>query len=199
MERLGLELRGVPCIGLEEVSPDRKSLIASRSFGRPVTTKHELMESVAVYTARAAEKMRRQNLATASLAVFVETNRFKPNDPQYAASRAIRLAVATADTGRLVRAAHAALDLLWKPGFLYKKAGVTFLDLVPAGRIQGALFDRPDDARSQARMRALDGLNARFGRGTVTIGTAGQRHGWQLRAQQKSQRYSTCWSELLQV
>ena len=60
LERMVLELRGVACLGLEEVTPDRKSLVASRSFGRPVETRRELEEAVSVYTARAAEKMRRQ-------------------------------------------------------------------------------------------------------------------------------------------
>ena len=58
--------------------PDRKSIMASRSFGRPVTALAEMREAVAAYTARAAEKMRRQHLATAHLMVFIETNRFKP-------------------------------------------------------------------------------------------------------------------------
>jgi hypothetical protein len=39
LERMVLELRGVACLGLEEVTPDRKSLVASRSFGRPVETR----------------------------------------------------------------------------------------------------------------------------------------------------------------
>jgi nucleotidyltransferase/DNA polymerase involved in DNA repair len=34
LERMVLELRGLACIDLEEVSPDRKSLIASQSFGQ---------------------------------------------------------------------------------------------------------------------------------------------------------------------
>ena len=84
--RLVHELRGTPCLGLEEVTPDRKSIMASRSFGRPVTLPAEMTEAVATYTARAAEKMRRQRLATASLIVFVETNRFRPDDPQHCAS-----------------------------------------------------------------------------------------------------------------
>jgi hypothetical protein len=32
--RLALELRGVLCLGLEHEIPDRKSIMASRSFGR---------------------------------------------------------------------------------------------------------------------------------------------------------------------
>jgi DNA polymerase V len=70
MERMVMELQGVPCIGLEHGTPDRKSIMASRSFGRPVETRHELEEAVAAYVARAAEKLRRQQLATANLTVF---------------------------------------------------------------------------------------------------------------------------------
>jgi DNA polymerase V len=89
--RLALELRGIACLDLERVTPDRKSIMASRSFGRPVTTLSELQEAVASYTARAAEKLRRQHLATAHLMVFIETNRFKPDDAQHYAARPVRL------------------------------------------------------------------------------------------------------------
>ena len=122
-----------------------------------------------------AEKMRGQNLATASIAVWVERNSFKPNERQYCASKAVRLPVATADTGKLIAAANAGLRIVFKPGYRYKKAGVKFLDLVPAGRVQGALFDQPDDGRSVSRMRAIDALNTRYGRGTIGFGTAGER------------------------
>ena len=75
MERMVLELQGVPCIDLQEVTPDRKSLLVSRSFGRPVETRHELEEAVSTFMSRAAEKMRRQNLATASIAVSSTSTR----------------------------------------------------------------------------------------------------------------------------
>jgi DNA polymerase V len=194
LERMVYELRGVPCLGLEQVTPDRKSLMASRSFGRAVESRRELEEAVAVYAARAAERMRRQRLATANLLVFLagvpgvpgwcswlvflvflQTNRFKPADRQYAASKSVHLPVATADTGKLIKAAIAALGALYRPGYRYKKAGVILLDLVPAAGVQAGLFDAPDDARSIARMRAIDALNARFGHGTVAFGTAGER------------------------
>ena len=66
-------------------------------------------------------------------------------------------------------------------------------------RVQGGLFDRPGDGRSILRMRAIDQLNARFGRGTVGFGTAGERHGWRLRREFISPRYTTEWNELLRV
>ena len=85
LERLVLELRGVPCISLEEAPPDRKSIMASRSFGRTVETREELEEAVATYTSRAAEKLRGQGLAANRIVVFAHTNRFRPDDPQYGA------------------------------------------------------------------------------------------------------------------
>ena len=58
--RMAMELRGVACLDLERSAPDRKSIMASRSFGRAITTLPEMEEAVASYTARAAEKLRRQ-------------------------------------------------------------------------------------------------------------------------------------------
>jgi DNA polymerase V len=70
-----------------------------------VTVLAELREAVTAYTARAAEKLRRQDLATAHLMVFVETNRFKPDEAQHYAARTLDLPVATSDSGRLIGAA----------------------------------------------------------------------------------------------
>ena len=198
-ERLVYELRGIPCIALEEVTPDRKSIMVSRSFGRPVMKRIEMDEAVAAYTARAAEKMRRQKLATASLQVFVETNRFRADDAQHYATQAVQLPVATADTGKLTGAALRGLAAIWRPGLRYKKAGVVFLDLRPAAAVAGGLFDRPDTPNRQRLMRALDSLNSRYGRDTVTYAASGRRRAWKLRSDQLSPRYTTSWDELLGV
>ena len=93
----------------------------------------------------------------------------------------MRLPVATADSGKQIRAAMAALGQLWRPDYPYKKAGVILPGLVPAVAVGGGLFDRPDDARSQARMNAVDALIKRSGRGAVGFGTAGERQRWMLR------------------
>ena len=198
LERMVLELRGAACIGLEEVTPDRKSLIASRSFGQQVETRRgSKRRSPSIQRAppkRCAVRTWRQRAA-----VWIETNGFKPEERQYSASKSVRLPVATADTGKLIAAAKAALRIIFKQGYRYKKAGVTFLELVPAGRVQTGLFDQPDDARSISRMHAVDELNARFGRGTIGFGTAGERQVWRLRREFISPRYTTDWNGLLRV
>ena len=56
-----------------------------------------------------------------------------------------------------------------------------------------------DTPRSQARMRALDHLNRRFGRDTVTFAATGRRRAWKLRSEFLSPRFTTNWDELLRV
>ena len=199
LERTVLELRGIPCLALEEAMPDRKSVTVSRSFGRAVETLHELHEAVATFTARAAEKMRRQGLVTARLTVFAHTSRFCAEDEQFYAAQSVTLPVATADSGKLIAAAGRALAALFRPGYRYAKAGVLFLDFVRQGAAQGSLFDLMDDAPAMALMRTVDGLNRRYGRDTVTYAAAGTHRTWGVRSAFLSQRYTTCWDELLTV
>jgi DNA polymerase V len=199
VERMVHELRGDPCLHLEEHTPDRKSIMASRSFGRPVTDLNEMREAVASHATRAAEKLRQQRLVTASLMVFVETNRFRPDERQHCATQAVRLPVASSDTARLIRAAEAGLAVLWRPGFRYAKAGVMLLDLHAPDTVQAGLFDKPNTPRRQALMRTIDALNRQHGRNTLSFATAGKQHGWKLRSDHLSPRFTTRWEDLLRV
>src|SRR5262245_39957545 len=72
------ELRGTPCIPLEITPPNKKLITVSRSFGAATSSLGELRAAIAFYTARAAEKLRRQRLAAGTITVFIETDRFKP-------------------------------------------------------------------------------------------------------------------------
>jgi DNA polymerase V len=173
--------------------------MSSRSFGRPVPTLSKLREAVVTYTARAAEKLRRQDLATASLIVFIEINRFKPGDAQHCAARPVRLPVATSDSGKLIGAALAGLGSIWRDCYRYKKAGVVLLDLHPAAAVQEGLLDKVDSPRRTALMRTMDKLNTRFGRDTVAFAATGRRRPWKLRRELLSPCYTTAWDELLRV
>ena len=180
--------------------PDRKSIMASRSFGRTVETRAELEEAVATYTSRAAEKLRGQGLAASRIAVFVQTNRFSPEEPQYAARQPVQLPVATADTGKLIaRGASAGSAPSGGRAIATRKPASCCSISCRQPTVQGGLFDRPDTPRSQARMRAVDQLNRRFGRDTVGFAAAGRRRAWKLRSEFLSPRYTTNWDELLRV
>ena len=199
VQRTALELRGEPCQALTLAVPDNKTILASRSFGRAVTELCELEEAVCSHIARAAEKLRRQKLAAGMVMVFVTTNPFRPQDKQYQASKTIGLPVASADTITLTRAALIAIRALYRTGYRYKKAGITLLELSGAGTVQGDLWTTPDTPRSKALMRALDGLNERYGREAVKLAGSGIERGWKLRSEQRSAHFTTDWNELLCV
>lgn len=199
VERTARELAGVSCIAFEDVAATAKSIMASRSFGRPVILYDELQQAVSSHVERAAEKLRRKGLVAGQLVVFIETNPFKPSERQYSRNQAVELAVPSADTRRLIRAALAGLRIIFRPGYRYKKAGVLLLDLAPPHELQGDLWGREDSARTQVLMAAIDRLNKQWGRGTVSIAAAGTRKGWSLRAERRSASYTTRWEHLLQV
>ncbi len=100
--RIVWELRGISCLPLELKPPPKKSLMVSRSFGRPITTLDEMREAVATYTTRATEKLCRHRLAAGVLTVFLMTNPFKEDEPQYRNSIKMTLPVATSDTAELI-------------------------------------------------------------------------------------------------
>lgn len=199
LKRMCLELRGEPCQSLVHAAPLNKTIMASRSFGRAVTTQAELEEAVSAHASRAAEKLRRQGLVAGMVSVFVETNRFRATDRQYAASRTIGLPVASSDTRLLVKAALLGLGHLWRDGYRYNKCGVTMLELGTSGAVQSDLWSEGDTPRSRALMAAVDRLNGEWGRETVRIASSGIHRGWKLRSDQKSPRFTTDWDELLKV
>lgn len=141
LARTAMELNGIPCLSLEEAPPPRQQIIASRSFGIPVTEIAMLREAVASHTARAAAKLRHEGLAAGIIQVLIATNPFIPEEPQYHPACCVPLPIPTADTARLIRAALAGLSALYKEGYRYKRAGIVLLDLAPVGARTGDLFD----------------------------------------------------------
>ena len=107
--RIVLELRGESCLALEMIQEDRKQIVCSKSFGRPVCTLAELQEAVANYVTRACEKLRRQDGICHTMSVFFQTNRFK-DGPQYYNSGMIKMDAGTSSTVRLSAAANRVLE-----------------------------------------------------------------------------------------
>jgi DNA polymerase V len=197
--RIVWELRGVVCWPLKRHPPRKKSLMVSRSFGRPVRTLTDMREAVAAYTTRAAEKLRRHQLAAGMLTVFLMTNPFKEDEPQYTNDIKITLPVATSDTAELIAYALAGIEHLFQTGYRYKKAGVRFTDLVPEHQTQLHLFDARDRERAQKLMQTMDDINTQIGPGAIQYAVAGLQPRWQMQRSRMSPRYTTKWEELVVV
>lgn len=194
--RLATELRGTPCLALEDAPAPRKSLIRSRSFSDRLYEQGALREAVSSHAQRAAEKLRAEGLVAGRIGVFVTTKRF--GDPPYysnAATTALR--PATNHTPDLLRAAGRLLAAIYREGPAYKKAGVRLQALRPATARQGHLFaDRT--AADAALMDAVDTLNRTMGRGTVAFAATGtpDERDWTMQREHRSPHYTTRWADL---
>jgi DNA polymerase V len=208
LEKTLLELRGTPCLGVDDAPAPNQQILCSRSFGEPVTTLPALREVVSQFAARIAEKLRQQRSEAAAVHVFVRTSPFRTRDRQHSPSITRPLVRPTADTRVLVGAAVQALEDIYRPGFNYLKAGVMLVDLAPEGQPQreldlqtpqgGAL---PSAARESdpALMSALDALNQRFGRGAVNVASAvppARPARYSAKQDRRSPRYTTRVDEL---
>ena len=198
LERTVRELNGVSCLSLEEVAPDKQQIMCSRSFGEPVYELDDLLDAVATYMSRAAEKLRGQQGLAATIMVFLQTNPFKPEEPQYHPSMTVPLPDPTSDTRVLVQWAQRVAKRLYRRGYAYKKAGVMLSGIQPEGVSQGSLFDSPSstDAKAGNLMALMDGINQKWGRGAIRLAAERRHHPWQMRRDRMSPRYTTSWDEL---
>jgi DNA polymerase V len=197
--RIMYELRGLSCLPLEAIAPPQKNMICSRSFGKPVITLAQMHEAIAYHAARAAAKLRHRGLRASVLGVFLTTNRFKPNDPQYSNSISVSLPTATNSSQILIQYAKLCMTSIFRDGFSYKKCGVSLNDLSSVNAVQLDFLAPAVDVHDEKLMAAIDLLNRRYGSGTIRFASEGIRQDWKMRSDMRSPRYTTRWDELLVV
>ena len=219
-ERIIYELRGQPCLALEEVI-NKKSITVSRSFGNMINDKDSLKKALANYVARAAEKLRYQDSVCGGIYVFINTNRFRERDLQYSNSATINFDELTDSTTIIIEKSFKLLENLYRPKYNYKKIGVTLLGLKQKDDgssdnyiIQGSLFIPNADqkihmSRSCDRMKLIDNINTKMGKMTIFHGSQGviknsrniksELDKWRMRSCYKSPFYTTNWDDILRV
>jgi len=196
MSRTQNELKGVSCLALEEIEPDRKQIVCSRSFGSTVSHYNELAQAASNFVHRATEKMRKRNLEATLITVTINTNPYC-QDKQYHQSGTIRQVPATASTRVLMQHAMAILQKIYQPDYQYKRAGVILSELSRKEHHQQDLFnDKQDDKLAIV----MDEINQRFGRDTIVPGRlAGSYSQWKMHQNHLSNTYTTDWTQLMKV
>ena len=202
--RLAYELRGMPCKLMELEPAPKKAICAAPSFGELVPNRQQLLEALCSYVGRAAEKLRKQGSAARTITVFIHTNRHRRSrngEPakQYYNSQTVQLPHATSSTAELIQYAQSALEAIYQPGYLYQKLGIILTDFVTEDFQQLALFTKSPDPRQAKLSKIVDSLNHRHGRDKVRLAAQGFNPTWLMRQRFLSKRYTTSWTELLEV
>ena len=193
-----LELRGTPCIPMEEERELKDQLLFSRSFSEPITDREQMEQVLAIYAQRAATRLHRQNGEAKVVTAWAMTSHFN-EDQSHAPTATVSLPSHSADPVVLTRASKALLPKI-TPGIRYAKAGITVTELRPAGAEQ--MLDGFVSTQETKQVGPLlEKIRSEHGNATIGLGSAGLREGpsWQMRREMMSPRYTTHWDELLTV
>lgn len=195
LERTARELRGEPCLGMDEFAPTKQQIMCSRSFGHRITDYEEMHQAICAYAERAAEKLRQEKQFCRFISVFLRTSPHAQGEVFYGNQASGTLLIPSNDTRDILRVATDALDRIWIAGHRYMKAGVMLGDFFSRGEAQLNLFDehqpRPN---SEALMQVLDGLN-QSGKGKVWFAGQGIEKSWAMKREMLSPAYTTRYAD----
>ncbi len=195
--RLQRDLRGISTLQLDEPQP-KKNIATTRSFESLYTTFEELRERIVTFASVCAEKLRKQHSYCQSVMVFLYTNPFREDLPQYKASIVLKLPYATHSSIELAKFAVKALQYIFKPGYAYKKAGVIVSDIIPDNCIQLTLFEKRNE-RHIPLMQTLDRINARYGMQKIRLATQDTQRVWKMKQEKLSPQYTTRLSDIITI
>lgn len=199
-ERLWKELHGESCMNMELVESPRKQICTSRAFGEMVTGMEGLKEAVSNFAAMCATKLRKQKSCALSLMVFIHTNGFREDLPQYFKDCVIKLPVATNYTPEIVRYALIALERIFREGYSFKKAGVIITEVVPDNAIQGNLFHVLETGKHKKLMEVLDQMkNNGFDNQRLRLAVQDGQQTWRLKQEFLSPSYTTKLSDIITI
>ncbi len=195
-----MELNGLPCVDTAEVRR-KKTICTSRSFGEMISDFGSMKASIATFASSCSNKLRGQASGAKSVTVFIASNRFREDLPQYANSATASLLVPTSDTMEITQAALHALGSIWQEGIMYKRSGVIVSDIHASDCMEANLFDpirnRPERARL---MREIDKINHRYGLKTIKMAVEGdEKQAWKVKCDHRSGNYLTDAAELLKI
>lgn len=205
-EQIWFELQGRDRLGFQERSTVTKSLVVSRSFGRPVTDYKSTQQALSSFAETLARKLRQQkqqtNRLTVSLGWKVQSGtRYKPTT-----SATITLDQPTNLAAPLITAAFQALEQAWLQEFPVVKAGIGVSTLSSEAQTALSLFFDDSAQMKQDKLKLtwkkIDGLNQKYGHGLIMAGSSlktADHSNWQSQRSFGSPRYVSNWNELARV
>lgn len=193
------ELEGKRCFSFDDQPAAKKTIATTRSFGTMLTELADIREAVINHAVSCATKLRRQKSSAAQIMVFITTNGFRTDLPQYSRSSVVTLPTPSNSSSIIAKYAAAVLESIFKPGYHYKKAGVIVMQIIPQNQVQLNLFDTIDIKKEHQLFEVIDRLNNSFGSGTVKLAAQGTGKKWKLKQEKISKKYTTNWDDLLEI
>lgn len=164
--RLQHDLRGKRTLDFEKIQK-RKNIGRSRSFDKAILDMDGVSERVASCAVTVANELRKQQTVCKGISVFITTGHHAENPISRKFS--FVLDVASNCDIELNKYCQMMLKLIYKPGYIYKKAGVNVYDIVPEDEVQLNLFSPALDEKRKVLMKTMDNLKSRYGQNCVKL------------------------------
>lgn len=195
--RLKHDLMGKPSIQMEAVK-NKKGIACTRSFSKMYMDFEYLAERVRTFSGVCGRKLRRQGSDCSLIMVFVRSNPFRDDLPQYGRSICVKLPYPTNSTMEITKHALKGLKIVFCEGYHYKKAGIMVMGLSPTLEKQFGLFEN-SDPRHLSIMRAVDKINLLNGYDLVKFGGMDFRKKWKMNRNHLSPRYTSNLNDIITV
>ena len=195
------ELYGNSCVPIESIPPTRQQIVSSRSFGSDLKDFHELNQALTSLARKAVNKLNDHKLATTTITVFIYTNPHKKNKTCVHLSKTVGMTTAIQDESQLIPLISKILKLIYKPGYSFYKGGIVLSNLVKNYPQQDLFLTNEDNQRkteSANKSNAIRSVNKRFNESLKYASEVGNDK-WKPRADFRSNRYTTSWTELLVI
>ncbi len=180
-QRIQLELKGYQCLPIEDKKNQKKEIRVSRSFSQPITKLEDLKQALAIYTIRASEKMRAQNLKASVVTIFARTSHYSNSNYQKSAYR--KLIEATNNTNIILKIVIELSKEIYHPDYKLAKAGVLMQDLSDYNYFQKSIINYSSEDKSEREtklIQTIDYLNNKFKNEVITWGIAKKKQSWSM-------------------
>ncbi len=199
LQKTVYELQGISCIPLELQAPNKQAIASQKSFGVFQTELEPIAEALANYTARVAEKLRKQKMLAGGIQVWLGTNNFSKTDTQYFPKINTVCNVPTDYTPYLISKANQALNAIYKKGYVYKRVGIMLTNLCHQTDGTLNLFYNQNRQREISVIKQFDKINRINGTDTVRIAQQGFKNNWHMKQENLSQFYTTRLSDIIEI
>ena len=192
------ELRGVDAIDITQL-PMKQSVTTSRTFATALSNQSLLEQQIANFCAHCARQLRTQQSVAQQVYVYAHTSAFRTDIQQHYLSELVTLPVPTSGDRELIAYALAAFRRAYRPGVLYKKAGVVLMKIMPEAAVVPDLFEATDRDKEKRLQRALDQIDDRHGRRAIIYGSQLLSDERVYKTEHKSPLYTTDLRDIITI
>ena len=157
-----------------------------------------IKERVSTFAGSCAEKLRKQGSCCNVLMVFLHSNWHRKDLPQYGKNIIVKTHYPTNSSIDIIKYAVKGLELIYKEGYHYKKAGVIVMGIAPESTKQCTLFTS-ENPKHLPLMKTIDSLNKSIGQNKVKFAAQDLGRTWKMKQEKLSPCYTTKLGEIIDI